>query len=218
MRWITPADSTWAFTQFEWSPDSRRLAVSRLSPDYRRKQLVVVADTGGVERLIRADSSNTWIAHNIEPSFSPQWSPDGKQLAFVSVATGWRHVYVADVTTSSSRALTSGAFEVQAPVWSPDGRTILAVSTREHLQAPRPVAIDPASGKTTPLEPTLGSASDAWWPGYMAGPGWSPDGKRIAYALSASADPYQVRIVSRAASGYSQPVTAQSSVADGLDP
>jgi dipeptidyl aminopeptidase/acylaminoacyl peptidase len=218
VHWITPADSTWAFTQFEWSPDSRRLAVSRLSPDYRRKQLVIVADTGGAERLIRADSSGTWIAHNIEPSFSPQWSPDGKQLVFVSVATGWRHVYVADAATSSTRALTSGAFEVQAPVWSPDGRAILAVSTREHLQAPRPVAIDPTNGKTTLLEPLLGSASDAWWPGYMAGPGWSPDGKRIAYALSTSADPYEVRIVSRAGAAYSPPVTAQSSLADGLDP
>ncbi len=216
-RWITPADSTWAFTQVEWSPDSRRLAVSRLSSDYRHKQLIVVADTGGAERMIRHDSSARWIAHNIEPSFSPQWSPDGQRVAFVSIATGWRQLYLADAASGAVRPLTSGTYEVAAPSWSPDGRAILSVSTRDHPQAPRPVAIDPASGALSSLDSTLGSASDAWWPGYMAAPVWSPDSRRLAYALSSSADPYQVRTVTRTGSGYSPPVSAHSALADGLE-
>ena len=216
--WITPADSTWAFTHVEWSPDSRWLAVSRLSPDYRRKQLVIVPEAGGSERVIRTDSSDKWIAHNIEPSFAPQWSPDGKRIAFVSVATGWRHVYVAEVATGATRPLTTGSFEVVAPSWSSDGRTLLAISTRDHPQAPRPVTIDVASGKLSSLEPLLGSASDAWWPGYMAAPGWSPDGRRIGYALSASGDPYQVRVVTRTGQETSPPATVHSSLSDGLDP
>lgn len=56
---------------------------------------------------------------------SPAWSPDGKQIAYVSDQAGTAHIYILDLATRAGRRLTrqSAAAELR-PVWSPDGSHI----------------------------------------------------------------------------------------------
>lgn len=70
---------------------------------------------------IQEDSA---IAGNISTAiFSPQFSPDGRYLAYISDATGWGQVYVYDLEAKTHTQLTVGEFEHGLPVWVQGLRT-----------------------------------------------------------------------------------------------
>jgi dipeptidyl aminopeptidase/acylaminoacyl peptidase len=52
------------------------------------------------------------------------WSPDSKQIAFVSDASGGQQLYVASAHGSKVRALTAAKGAFAMPRWSPDGKSI----------------------------------------------------------------------------------------------
>jgi dipeptidyl aminopeptidase/acylaminoacyl peptidase len=58
-------------------------------------------------------------------------SPDGTQVAFVSIAGGNADIWVQNVDGSGLRQLTDDASPDAWPVWSPDGRRIVFSATRE---------------------------------------------------------------------------------------
>jgi dipeptidyl aminopeptidase/acylaminoacyl peptidase len=55
---------------------------------------------------------------------SPQWSPDGRMLAFLSNRDGKSQVYTAQADGSEVTAVTSRKYGVTSFHWSPDGRAI----------------------------------------------------------------------------------------------
>ncbi|HEX3663949.1 MAG TPA: S9 family peptidase [Rhizomicrobium sp.] len=55
---------------------------------------------------------------------SPQWSPDGKSLAFLSNRAGRAEIYVMPAQGGDPTPLTARRFGVTGFHWSPDGRTI----------------------------------------------------------------------------------------------
>jgi hypothetical protein len=94
-------------TQAAWSPNGRQLAV--------------VAGDGAALHVVDADGRNrTLLAFG--PVSSPDWSPDGRALAFERF--GWLHRIDADGT--DERRLARG----RSPAWSPGGRLIAFVSDR----------------------------------------------------------------------------------------
>jgi len=68
--------------------------------------------------------------------FDPQWSPDGKQIAFYSDRSGSTEIWRCDPNGEHLKQLTSfGGPLTRNPRWSPDGRYIAfdSVSNRAHL-------------------------------------------------------------------------------------
>jgi Tol biopolymer transport system component/DNA-binding winged helix-turn-helix (wHTH) protein len=58
--------------------------------------------------------------------FNPQFSPDGKQIAFASNRSGSMEIWVADSDGANARPLTSfGGAQTGCPRWSPDGERIV---------------------------------------------------------------------------------------------
>ncbi|WP_395768330.1 prolyl oligopeptidase family serine peptidase [Aquirufa sp.] len=66
----------------------------------------------------------------------PSFSPDGQKFLFTVTSVEddpetkgdfvyQTHLYVGDVATKSTRAMTSGKFSISAPNWAPDGKSIL---------------------------------------------------------------------------------------------
>jgi dipeptidyl aminopeptidase/acylaminoacyl peptidase len=55
---------------------------------------------------------------------APEWSPDGKMMAFLSNRNGITQIYTARSDGSEATAVTSRKYGVTSYHWSPDGRTI----------------------------------------------------------------------------------------------
>jgi dipeptidyl aminopeptidase/acylaminoacyl peptidase len=55
---------------------------------------------------------------------SPRWSPDGKQLAFLSDREEFQQIYVMRMEGGEASALTKGKRKIESFEWSPDGKQI----------------------------------------------------------------------------------------------
>jgi dipeptidyl aminopeptidase/acylaminoacyl peptidase len=72
---------------------------------------------------------------------SPEWSPDGRRLAFISRVGPADQLFVLDFATGDTRQLSSVAEGASGPKWSPDGSRIAFIGTV--LSDPDSVVDDP---------------------------------------------------------------------------
>jgi TolB protein len=80
---------------------------------------------------MRADGSHARdLTLNLAQDGQPAWSPDGKEIAFVSTRDGNAEIYAMRADGSGQRRLThSPASNNTAPVWSPDGTKLAFMCT-----------------------------------------------------------------------------------------
>jgi TolB protein len=83
-------------------------------------------------KITDADGEGGQIAlASPEPIISPAWSPDGRELAYVSFESQKAVVYVQEVASGKRRALANFRGSNSAPAWSPDGSQLAVTLTRE---------------------------------------------------------------------------------------
>ncbi len=105
---------------------------------------------------------------------APQYSPDGKSVAYVSDASGREEIWVTTADGSGApRKLTDLDALKSDFAWSSDSRTIAYTSSDNTL---RTASLDPGAKAGAPL------ATSRY--GGIGGPSWSPDGKWIAFSRS----------------------------------
>lgn len=103
----------------------------------------------------------------------PDWSPDGKRIAFTCVNFGQRWVGVMNADGSNPRLLTEGS----DPDWSADGKQIAFSQPGPSIDNSMPMqiwAVRPDGGNLRQLTRSKTT---------KAGPSWSPDGKRMVFIL-----------------------------------
>jgi len=66
-----------------------------------------------------------------EPIISPAWSPDGRELAYVSFESRKAVVYAQEVASGKRRVVASFKGSNSAPAWSPDGRQLALTLSRD---------------------------------------------------------------------------------------
>ncbi|HSV68904.1 MAG TPA: Tol-Pal system beta propeller repeat protein TolB [Methylibium sp.] len=66
-----------------------------------------------------------------EPIISPAWSPDGRELAYVSFEKRKAVVYVQEVASGKRRTVADFRGSNSAPAWSPDGGQLALTLSRE---------------------------------------------------------------------------------------
>jgi Tol biopolymer transport system component len=111
------------------------------------------------------------VAESPAVQMGPEWSPDGRRLAFTSDRGGTWEIYVADREGSQPLQLTNSELGLGSWVrWSPDGRTLV---TQAPLQGHQALYLVDADGGTSKV--LTDGSDDAFIPE------WSDDGRWIYY-------------------------------------
>jgi TolB protein len=145
-----------------FSPDSKKIAFCRRPVAGGSTDIYVMDADGGNVKLVQ------------ENGFDPAWSPDGMQIAFVSVRNGAGfHLYLMQADGSDVTELTTNDNPIgfAYPAWSPDGKKIAFTELVENNDLE--VHIVDADGKNLKRLTQLTGLNT-----YAA---WSPDGKQIAF-------------------------------------
>lgn len=139
-----------------------------------------VADADGARESLMLESK--------QPIMSPNWSPDGKALAYVSFETGRPAIFRQNLATATREQLTDFKGLNGAPSWSPDGSTIAMVLSKDGN--PEIYSLELASRKLTRL--TRHFAIDTE-------PTWMPDGKHILFTSDRGGTPqiYKLKLADR---------------------
>jgi len=78
-----------------------------------------MSDNKGTAPVQLTTIGGDWLS-----SGSPQWSPDGKQIAFDSFRNGHWGVYILTIESRVVCQLTTGSFDCNRPGWSRDGHWV----------------------------------------------------------------------------------------------
>ena len=85
-------------------------------------------------RLMRADADGAReveLLNSSEPIMSPAWSPDGKEVLYVSFESGRSAIYRQNIATGKSEQLTNFKGINSAPAWSPDGNQLALTLSKD---------------------------------------------------------------------------------------
>jgi TolB protein len=122
------------------------------------------------------------LAHK-EPIISPQWSPDGSRIAYVSFERRKPIVFIHNLVDGTRTVLANYEGSNSAPAWAPDGRRLAVVLTKDGTSNIYLVNAD-GSGLTrltnTPFIDTE--------------PNFSPDGKYILFTSDRAGSPQIYRM------------------------
>jgi TolB protein len=130
-------------------------------------------------RVADADGEGGQVALNSpEPIISPAWSPDGKQLAYVSFEKQKAVVYVQDTSSGARRELANFRGSNSAPAWAPDGQSLALTLSREN--GSQLYLMDRNGGNVRRL--TNSNAIDTE-------PAFSPDGRSIYFVSDRGGSP-----------------------------
>ena len=83
-------------------------------------------------RVADADGENGQVALNsTQPIISPAWSPNGKEIAYVSFERQKAVVFVHNIATGDRRSIADFRGSNSAPAWAPDGQTLAVTLSRD---------------------------------------------------------------------------------------
>jgi dipeptidyl aminopeptidase/acylaminoacyl peptidase len=105
----------------------------------------------------------------------PTWSPDGKQIAFISNMSGRNNLWLVPAEGGWPVQLTVSDQRQSAPAWSPDGKWIAYQSDYDGDEQWDIFLVSPKTGKVVNLTGTREIAEQ--------NPTWSPDGRYLAYEV-----------------------------------
>jgi dipeptidyl aminopeptidase/acylaminoacyl peptidase len=116
------------------------------------------------------------------------WSPDGKQIAFVSNISGRNNVWLVPSTGGWPSQLTISEQRQTQPAWSPDGSWIAYASDYDGNEQWDIFLVSPETGEVVNLTTTKEISEQS--------PVWSPDSKQIAYVSKAkSGSSYEIDLI-----------------------
>jgi TolB protein len=158
-------------TSLSWAPDSEELVYSMAGSLWRQKldsrEAVQLTDSRGYD-------------------YQPDWSPDGRNVVYVSYQNDAMELWILDLTSGKTRQLTSGGAVNVEPRWSPDGNKIAWVSTRYNKRFHVFVA-DFAAGALNNVVRLTGETKSSLPRYYYSAydmeisPVWTRDGKEILF-------------------------------------
>lgn len=143
--------------------DSRIAYIAETGPKNRRMKRLAIMDSDGANHRFLTTGQAT--------ALTPRFSPDYRQILYLSYLNGNPRIYVYDLESNSQRLITQSRNPTFAPRWSPDGKWILySMATAGNTD----IYKISSAGGGTPVRLT-----DS--PGIDVGGSFSPDGTKIVF-------------------------------------
>ena len=145
------------------------IAVTRVpgGKDYSR---LTMSDSDGARPIVLLETQ--------EPLLAPTWSPDGKDIAYVSFETGRPAIYRQELATGRRQQLTNFKGLNGAPAWSPDGKTMAMTLSKDGN--PDIYLMDLATKQLTQIIRHYAIDTE---------PAWMPDGKSLLFTSDRGGKP-----------------------------
>ncbi len=155
---------------------STRIAYVFVKQDgHKRSYSLEIADMDGQNPHALVTSS--------APIMSPTWSPDGRQIAYVSFEKKRAQVFIISVETAKRKLVTDFAGINGAPAFAPDGKKLAVVLSKNG--APKIYQVDLTTGAMKQL--TFGAAIDTE-------PRYAPDGRSLVFTSGRGGAPQVYRL------------------------
>jgi dipeptidyl aminopeptidase/acylaminoacyl peptidase len=136
--------------------------------------------------------------------FQPEFSPDGRYLAYVSDETGWWQVYLYDLESGATRRLTGVPADHGLPAWvqgmrtyafHPDGSSIFAIRNQRGFASLLQIDLEAESERLIPIDPAY-----TWFDQIAVSPSTKASGS-VQIGLLASGTTTPPRVIASHSSG-----------------
>ena len=136
-------------------------------------------------KIADADGENVHtLLNSSEPLMSPSWSPNGRQIAYVSFEDKNSSIIVQDIFNKTRQVVQSGPGINSAPSWSPDGKKLAMTLSKDGNPEIYIKHLDSGLLQRLTKDPAIDTE-----------PNWSPDGMRLVFTSNRAGKPqiYEVR-------------------------
>lgn len=156
------------------------------SPGVFSTRIAYVNRDQGSYRLVVADSDGYGeqaLLTSRDPLMSPAWSPDAKQIAYVSFERQRAMVFAQSLSTRQRTLLADFPGSNSAPAWSPDGKRLALVLTRDDFSQLYTVNADGSDLRRITYSESIDTE-----------PTFSPDGKFLLFTSDRGGSPQIYRV------------------------
>jgi TolB protein len=178
-----------------WSPDKQQIVFQRSSNAKGGGKDKKEVGNNDIYVMDKEGKNLRQLTDHPGDDHYPAWSPDGKQIAFVSNRDGGKAsaIYVMDTAGNNLRRLTNGAklTWVDSPDWSPDGKQIVFTSividkgAKGKSSEIYVINVDGKNPRQMTKDPKL-----TW----IESPKWSPDGRQFVFTGKAGNEIYLINV------------------------
>jgi TolB protein len=174
--------------------DLRGVARTKLafSSDRNREAVVGTIEKREVKEIYISDydgANQRRITINRALNINPNWSPDGRSIAYTSYRSGLPDIFVSHIYAGTMDVLTKNQAQNFLPQFSPDGTRIAFLSTRDGNSEIYVMNRDGSNVQRLTNNPAIDGT-----------PTWSPTGAQIAFTSERTGSP-QVYIMNVDGSG-----------------
>ena len=145
---VTPGQRWNRVPWLSWSPSGDRLAF--FVRDEKSRTLIV-------ENVLSRNIEERIAMKTVDEPESPDFSPDGKKIAFAALQGGIGDIFVLDLATKQITNVTKDSFGDAGPTWTPDGKSLMYVARVSGND--KIFRLDLDTGKKTQI--TFGTHDDA---------------------------------------------------------